>query len=83
MMKSFKYFVLFAALLGFGAAPVMAQGKGSHAREEHPNGPKADRSRGGEASTDRNERSHAKRGEKNDGSSTNSDRSPASNKRRR
>lgn len=83
MMKSVKHFVLFAALFGFAAAPALAQGKGSREREEQPSGDKADRGKGGEASSDRsNNRAQSKR-EKNDGESANSDKSPSSNKRRR
>jgi len=83
MMKSLRYCVLFAALLGFGAGPVLAQGKGSRAREEQPRGPKVDRGEGGEARADRSNRAQSKRGSKNDGDKNNSDRDVPSNKRRR
>jgi hypothetical protein len=83
MMKSLKYFVLFAALFGFGAGPALAQGKGSRAREEQPsNGSKADRGQSGEANSDRSNRAQSKR-EKSEGESANSDKGQSSNKRRR
>jgi hypothetical protein len=81
MLKSMKYFVLFAALVGF-AAPAWAEGKGSREREEQHSGSKADRGQGGEANADRSNRSQSRR-DKNGGESANSDRSQSSNKRRR
>jgi hypothetical protein len=83
MSKSVKYFVLFAALFGLGAAPALAQGKGARGREEQPpSGAKADRGQGGEASSDRSNRAQSRR-EKSDGESANTDKGQSSNKRRR
>jgi hypothetical protein len=84
MKKSVKYFVVFVALLGFGAAPAWAQGKGARGRDdahgEH-SGSKADRGHGGEASADRSNRSRAGR-DKNDEDKASSERG-TSNKRKR
>jgi hypothetical protein len=84
MKKSLKYLVLFAALLGFGAAPAWAQGKSARGRDdsrEH-SGSKADRGQGGEASADRSNR--ARRGrDKNDGDKSSSSDRDGSNKRKR